>query len=128
MNTNRKDAPFSEYVVPYFKTHANNVHLNIYCGPEGIKKAEQDANDYRNHGYTPSLCLLESDDYKNYWWPVKALTIVLNWNCENIEMQIEFSNYLVNVCQAHQVFTLLDGVSTKFMNASKVKITNRMAA
>ena len=128
MNTQKVDAPFSEFVVPYYKTHANDVHLNIHCGPEGIKKAEQDANDCKAFGYMPSLCLLESDDFKNYWWPVEALTIVLNWNYEDVEMQIGFANYLTHVCKARCVFTLLNGVSTKFMDTSKLTTTNRMAA
>jgi len=122
MNTSKIDAPFSEFVTPYFMTHPNNIYLTIHCGPEGIKKAGLDANDYKNFGYCPSLCLPRVDEYKNYWWPVKNLTLLLNWLCADSSRQIEFSNYLANVCQARQVFALLDGDIVKFQN------TRRMAA
>jgi len=128
MSTQKVDAPFSEVVVPYYKTHPDNMHLNIHHGPEGIKKAEQDANDYKAFGYTPSLCLPMGDKHKDFWWPVEGLTIVLNWNCEDVERQIEFANYLTHVCKANCVFTLIDDVSTKFMDASKLVTTNRIAA
>jgi len=128
MNTQKVDAPFSEFVIPYYLTHANNVCLVIHCGPDATKRAEQDAKDCRDFGYTPSLCLLESDDYKNFWWPVKDLTIVLNWNYKDSNLQIEFANYLVNTYKARCVFTLLNGVSTKFMDTSKLVTTNRIAA
>ncbi len=124
----RIDAPFSEFVIPYYLTHANNVFLVIHCGPEGIKKAEQDANDCKNFGYCPSLCLPESDDYKNYWWPVTDLTIVLNWGYKDTDLQIQFANHLTHVCKARCVFTLINGVSTKFMDTSKLRVTNRIAA
>jgi len=120
MNTQKVDAPFSEFVIPYFKTHSNDVHLNIHCGPEGIEKAELDANDYRNYGYCPSLCLPKSDEFTNYWWPVKDLKIVLNWSYEDSNLQIQFSNYLANVCQAHQVFTLLSGDILKFQHERRL--------
>ncbi len=122
MNKQKVDAPFSEFVIPYFKTHSNDEYLNIHCGPDAIERAEQDANDYKNFGYCPSLCLLRGDEYKNYWWAVEDLTIVLNWNCEDVERQIEFANHLTHVCKAHRVFTLLNGVDTLFMD------TRRMAA
>jgi hypothetical protein len=120
MNTQKADAPFSEFVTPYYKTHPDNMHLNIHYGPDAIKRAERDANDYKAYGYTPSLCLPESGEYKNYWWPVKDLTIVLNWNCEDTELQIDFANYLTHVCKAHRVFTLLDGIDTLFMDTRRM--------
>jgi len=128
MNTQKADAPFSEFVTPYFMTHANNMHLNIHAGPDAIKRAERDANDYKAYGCTPSLCLPESGEYKNFWWPVANLIIVLNWKYKDTDLQISFANYLTHVCKAHCVFTLLDGVDTKFMDASKLVTTNRMAA
>jgi len=122
MNTQKVDAPFSEYVVPYFKTHANNTYLTIHCGLGAVEKAELEANDYRNYGYCPSLCLLRGDEYKNYWWPVLDLSILLNWKCNDTNLQISFANYLVNACRSRQVFTLLDGDIVKFQN------TRRLAA
>ena len=120
MNTQKADAPFSEFVVPYYKTHSNDEHLNIHCGPDAIERAEQDANDYKNFGYCPSLCLPRGDEFTNYWWPVKDLTIVLNWSYKDSNLQIEFANYLVNVCRAHQVFTLVNGDILKFQHERRL--------
>jgi len=95
--------------------------LEIHCGPKGIEKAELDATCYLKYSDKPSLWLPRSDEYKNYWWDVKDLTIVLNWGCENVERQIDFANYLTNVCRAHQVFTLLNGDIVKFQHERILK-------
>ncbi len=114
MNKNKIDAPFAELVVPYFKTHSNNEYLEIHCGANAYLHAERDAmypKDVR-----PSLYLPHLHDFTMYWWPVEALTIVLNWKYKDTERQVSFANYLVNMCRAFSVWTSINGDEVKFMN------------
>ena len=114
MTKNKIDAPFSELVVPYFKTHSNNEHLEIHCGANAYLYAEWDAM-YPKH-VRPSLCLPHLHDFQLYWWPVADLRIFLIWKYKDTERQVSFANYLVNVCRAFCVWTSINGDEVKFMN------------
>jgi len=121
----KQSLPFSNAVTEYFKTHPKE-YLDIHCGSDAQRESEWDAM-YPEY-VRPSLYLPHLHDYKAYWWPVANLTIILNWNYEDVERQIRFANYLTHVCKANCIFTLLDGIDTKFMDTGKLAITNRVAA
>ena len=120
MNTNKIDAPFSELVVPYFKTHSNNEYLDINCGDKAQLHAEWDAAYHIKHGDKPSLYLPHLHDFQLYWWPVADLTILLRWWYKDTKRQIDFANYLVNICRAKKVCTLLSGDFVKFQHTMRL--------
>jgi len=109
--------PFSDLVSQYFKHHPNEF-LDIYCGPNVYRQSLWDS--YYPDDVAPSLCLPHLHDYSMYWWPVENLTVVLNWSYANTSRQIQFARYLTHTCAALKVFTLINGVTTQFMNLNRL--------
>lgn len=116
--------PFSDAVTQYFKSNPNE-YLDIHCGPKAYRESLWDS--YYPDDVAPSLCLPYMHDFKMYWWPVRDLTSVLNWSYPDTSRQIEFANYLVHTCGALEVFTLIDGDLTKFMDTYQLA-NGRLAA
>jgi len=123
----KETLPYSNLVKSYFEKHPDK-YLEIHCGVNAQRDSEWDAMYPANNNVKPSLCLPHLHDYSMYWWPVKDLTIILYWNYLDTNRQIEFSNYLVNVCLAVCVWTLIDDVYTKFMKPDLYHLDRRLAA
>jgi hypothetical protein len=113
-NIKFKSLPFAGLVSEYFQKYPNQ-YLEINCGLRAYRQSELSAYQLRVFGGKPSLHLPHLSDFREFWWPVKNLTIVLYWAYDDATLlQIEFCNHLAKVCGANCVWTSVEGEATKF--------------